>query len=129
MDANRTCSGCRKPLPQGAPDGLCPECLLQAGLGTGVDMGPNSQADSGRTPFLAPFLEEVDRLFRWGAAERSRGAALSADPAAREHAFGALSLHNCLLRAENDAAIRSMEGSFFKKYEIAQKKNSFAAFN
>jgi len=116
MNVTKICPGCRKPLPQGAPDGLCPECLLQAGLGTGVDMGPNSQADSGRTPFSAPFLEEVARLFRWGAAEHSRGTALSADPAAHDHAFGALFLHNYLLRAENDAAIRSMEGSFLKKY-------------
>ena len=36
MDAMTTCSGCHQPLPANAPQGLCPECLLKAGLGTGV---------------------------------------------------------------------------------------------
>lgn len=129
MNVTKICPGCQRPLVADAPDGLCPQRLMKAGLGTHVDVGPDSQGESERTPFMAPFLEEVARLFRWGAAERSRGAALSADPAARDHAFGALFLHNCLLRAENDAAGRSMEGSLLKKYEIAQKKNSFAVFN
>jgi len=59
----KICSGCQKPLEANAPDGLCPECLLKAGLGTGVDLGPDSQAESGRTAFVAPSLEEVARLF------------------------------------------------------------------
>jgi serine/threonine protein kinase len=63
VDAMKICSGCQKPLEANAPDGLCPECLLKAGLGTGADRGPDSQADSGRTPFVAPSLEEVARLF------------------------------------------------------------------
>jgi len=50
---------------------------MKAGLGTRVDVGPDSQSESGRTLFVARSLEEVARLFRWGAAERSRGAALS----------------------------------------------------
>ena len=63
MDKKRRCSGCQKPLGANAPDGLCPDCLLQAGLGTGVDMGPDSEAESGRIPFAAPSLEELGRLF------------------------------------------------------------------
>src|SRR5512136_2895616 len=63
MDTMKICSGCQKPLVANAPDGLCPECLLKAGLGTGVDLGPDSQAESGRTAFVAPSLEEVARLF------------------------------------------------------------------
>ena len=59
----KICSGCQKPLEAGTPDGLCPECLLMAGLGTGVDMGPDSEPESGRTPFVVPSLEEVARLF------------------------------------------------------------------
>ena len=62
-DTKRTCPGCQKPLEANAPDGLCPECLLRAGLGTGVDLGPDSQAESGPAPFVAPSLEEVARLF------------------------------------------------------------------
>jgi len=63
MDTKRTCPGCQKPLEANAPDGLCPECLLRAGLGTGVDLGPDSQAEGGSAPFVAPSLEEVARLF------------------------------------------------------------------
>jgi serine/threonine protein kinase/cytochrome b561 len=63
MDTKRICSGCQKPLAPNAPDGLCPECLIKAGLGTGVDIGPDSQGEGGRTPFVAPTLEEVARLF------------------------------------------------------------------
>jgi predicted Ser/Thr protein kinase len=63
MDTMRICSGCQKPLAANAPQGLCPECLLMAGLGTGVDIGPDSQAESGRTPFVAPTPDEVARLF------------------------------------------------------------------
>lgn len=44
MNTMKMCSGCQKPLEASAPDGLCPECLLKAGLGTGVDVGPDSQA-------------------------------------------------------------------------------------
>ena len=47
MNTMKICSGCQKALEANAPDGLCPECLLKAGLGTGVDMGPDSQAESG----------------------------------------------------------------------------------
>ena len=63
MNTMKICPGCQKPLEANAPDGLCPECLLKAGLGTGVDLGPDSQAESGRTSFVAPPLEEVARLF------------------------------------------------------------------
>src|SRR5512136_2837199 len=63
MDTMKICSGCQKPLVAEAPDGLCPDCLLQAGLGTGVDMGPDSEAGSGRIPFAAPSLAELARLF------------------------------------------------------------------
>ena len=63
MDTMKICSGCQKPLAPNAPDGLCPECLLKAGLGTGVDIGPDSQAESGRTPFVAPTPEELAKPF------------------------------------------------------------------
>jgi hypothetical protein len=63
MNTMKICSGCQKPLEANAPDGLCPECLLKAGLGTGVDLGPDSQAESGQTAFVAPSLEEMARLF------------------------------------------------------------------
>ena len=40
MKTMKTCSGCQKPLEANAPDELCPECLLKAGVGTGVNRGP-----------------------------------------------------------------------------------------
>ena len=63
MNTMKMCSGCQKALPEGAPDGLCPECLLKAGLGTGVDLGPDTQAESGQPSFVAPSLDEVARMF------------------------------------------------------------------
>ncbi len=63
MDTIRTCPGCQKPLPANAPQGLCPECLIKAGLGTGMDIGSQTQAQPGRAPFTVPSPEEVARLF------------------------------------------------------------------
>ena len=40
MDTKRICNHCGKPLTANAPEGLCPECLLQAAMGSGVDIGP-----------------------------------------------------------------------------------------
>ena len=56
MNTTQICCVCRKPLAADAPQGLCPECLLQAGLGTGLDLGPDreSQAESRPARFVAP---------------------------------------------------------------------------
>ena len=63
MNAMKICSGCQKPLEANAPDDFCAERLIKAGQGTGVDTWPDSQGESGRTPFAAPSVEEVARLF------------------------------------------------------------------
>jgi hypothetical protein len=63
MDTMKICSGRQKPMEANALGRLCPECLLKAGLGTGADLGPDSQVESGRTAFVAPSLEAVARLF------------------------------------------------------------------
>jgi len=44
METKRICSFCGKTLAANAPEGLCPECLLKAGLGSGVDIGPDTEA-------------------------------------------------------------------------------------
>ena len=54
MNTMKTCSDCQKALEADAPDGPCLECLLKAGLGTGVDMGPDRPAESGRTSLGPP---------------------------------------------------------------------------
>ncbi len=63
MSTPKICAGCQTPIADDAPDGLCPKCLLQAGLGTGFDLGPESQSAGPRPPFVAPAVEEVARLF------------------------------------------------------------------
>ena len=63
MHTTKICSACQKPLEENAPHGLCPECLLKAGLGTGVNLGADSQTECGRTGFVAPTLAELVRLF------------------------------------------------------------------
>ena len=63
MDTMKLCPGCHKPLAPNAPDGLCPACLMKAGLGTGADIGPDSQGESARIPFAAPTSEAVARWF------------------------------------------------------------------
>lgn len=61
MDTKRICSVCGRPLTPGAPEGLCPECLLQAGLGTGVDIGPDTGGQAPR--FVPPQIEELAAKF------------------------------------------------------------------
>ncbi|HOC00031.1 MAG TPA: serine/threonine-protein kinase [Verrucomicrobiota bacterium] len=63
METTHICSGCGKPLAPNAPQGLCPQCLLKAGLGSGVDIGPDTQSGSGGLAFVAPALDEIARLF------------------------------------------------------------------
>ena len=54
MDTMKICPGCQKPLAPNGPQGLCPECLMKAGLGTGVDIGPDSQAGVPAAPAAPP---------------------------------------------------------------------------
>jgi len=49
MDTRESVPAAKRHLRLNAPDGLCPECLLKAALGTGVDLGPDSQAESGQS--------------------------------------------------------------------------------
>ncbi len=57
METNRTCPGCNKPLPVDVPLGLCPQCLVKAGFGTGTE-------PSGSTKDFAPLpVAEIARLF------------------------------------------------------------------
>ncbi|HXB60191.1 MAG TPA: serine/threonine-protein kinase [Candidatus Acidoferrales bacterium] len=63
MDTQKHCSGCNKPLAPNAPQGLCPECLIKAGLGTGVDIGPETQAGRPKIPFTPPKPEELAQQF------------------------------------------------------------------
>ncbi len=63
MDTMKICPGCHKPLAPNAPDGLCPKCLVKAGLPTGAEIGPDSEIASRFVAFAAPSVEVVARLF------------------------------------------------------------------
>ncbi len=58
METQKFCPNCRKPLPDGVPLGLCPECLIKSGFPTGSD--PAAPAGP---PFVPPKVEELARLF------------------------------------------------------------------
>ena len=47
METMKICPHCRQPLPKDAPDGLCPACLVKAGLGSQPEPGA---APAGNTP-------------------------------------------------------------------------------
>src|SRR5271157_2129872 len=34
MDASRVCKRCRQPVPENAPEGLCPQCLAKVAFGS-----------------------------------------------------------------------------------------------
>ena len=60
METQRICPSCHKPLPPDVPLGLCPECLIKSGLGTGTDPAGTGSRQSG---FAPPSIEEIARLF------------------------------------------------------------------
>jgi serine/threonine protein kinase len=59
METERICPNCRKPLPPNVPLGLCPECLMNAGLKT-TQQGPSGPGASGFEP---PSVEQLAQLF------------------------------------------------------------------
>ncbi len=60
METERICPSCRKPLPPDVPLGLCPECLMKAGLNTGTEPGAANPTGSG---FVPPPVSEIAKLF------------------------------------------------------------------
>ena len=63
METKRNCPFCGKTLAANAPEGLCPDCLLKAGLGSGVDIGPDTEAGAARPRFVPPTVAELVPLF------------------------------------------------------------------
>ena len=63
METKLTCSICGKTLAANAPEGLCPDCLLKAGLGSGVDIGPDTESGAARPRFVPPTVAELVPLF------------------------------------------------------------------
>ncbi len=60
MKTEHNCPGCGKRLPPQAAAGLCPECLIKAGFGTGAAPGPGQPSNSsGFTPLEVSELQEL----------------------------------------------------------------------
>jgi len=57
------CPSCGRPLPPNAPKGLCPECLLKAGLQTETQPGAGNPAQPKLPPFVPPRPEELTPHF------------------------------------------------------------------
>jgi eukaryotic-like serine/threonine-protein kinase len=54
------CPHCGKPVPAGAPGGLCPECLVKAGIGSEA---ASAGASPKRPVPASPSLEDIARYF------------------------------------------------------------------
>jgi serine/threonine protein kinase len=63
MNTPLICPSCGKPLAPTAPKGLCPECLLKVGLGSGVDLGDEESASALQHAFVPPSVSELAPLF------------------------------------------------------------------
>jgi eukaryotic-like serine/threonine-protein kinase len=56
VETTERCPSRQKPLPPGAPLGLCPECLIKSGMATGTEDGTGSR-------FVPPAVDEIRELF------------------------------------------------------------------
>jgi hypothetical protein len=63
MDTKTICTLCGKALAANAPEGLCPECLLKAGIGSGVDIGTETGPGASRPGFVPPAVAQLAPLF------------------------------------------------------------------
>src|SRR5258708_559334 len=59
MDTGQICPGCLKPLPQDAPQGLCPACLMQAAFGTASGSGDPPIRNSAFIPLPVETVAQV----------------------------------------------------------------------
>ena len=59
MDTTQVCPICGKPVVSGAPQGLCPECLMKSGFETKAGNEPGA----GKSAFVPPSVEEMAKLF------------------------------------------------------------------
>jgi uncharacterized protein (TIGR03067 family) len=65
MSPTKTCPKCHAELPENAPAGICPTCLMQAGMASAPDAGadPQIKATTAASGFVPPTLEELGPLF------------------------------------------------------------------
>ncbi len=63
MDTKRICPNCGKAIASSVPEGLCPECMLKAGFGTGVDLGTDTETGTPRAAFVPPTAGDLAKHF------------------------------------------------------------------
>jgi predicted Ser/Thr protein kinase len=63
METMNVCRSCGKTVGADAPQGLCPECLIKAGLGSGVNLPSGDSAPEIVRRFVPPEPEELGRRF------------------------------------------------------------------
>jgi serine/threonine protein kinase len=63
MDTKTICTLCGKALAANAPEGLCPECLLKAGIGSGLDIGTETEPGASGPGFVSPSVAQLAPLF------------------------------------------------------------------
>jgi tRNA A-37 threonylcarbamoyl transferase component Bud32 len=63
MNTKRICSTCGKPVEANAPEGLCPDCLMKAAIGTGVDLGKDTQSGAPSPSLVPPTIAELAAIF------------------------------------------------------------------
>ena len=61
METEPRCPSCGRSLSAGAPQGLCPECLMKAGFATGEAPAPGGPTQ--RPRFVPPALDKLAPLF------------------------------------------------------------------
>src|SRR4051812_19713161 len=59
MTSPRTCPTCGTAIPADAPHGLCPTCLLRAGIPTGIS-GPAARFQPPAPSELAPLFPQLE---------------------------------------------------------------------
>jgi len=59
MVTENKCPHCGKPVPATALQGICPECMLQAGLADTGEVGPDGTVLPKTPPPLSPRIEEI----------------------------------------------------------------------
>ena len=62
MDTMKICQHCGKPIGSNAIGGLCPECMMKVGLGSGVQSEATA-GEKGPKPFTLPSIAEVTKHF------------------------------------------------------------------